>query len=141
MKETPKMDRISKSARSRVMSRVRAKNTAPERLVRSIAHRLGFRFRLYGRQLPGTPDLVFSSRCKVIFVHGCFWHQHACRLGQRLPATNREYWLPKLKRNKERDIRNVRLLRSKGWSVLIIWECQTKDLRSLSKKINRFLER
>lgn len=123
------------------MSRVRAQNTTPERAVRSAAHTQGYRFRLHVHGLPGRPDLVFRSRRKVIFVHGCFWHQHRCRLGRRLPASNREYWLPKLKRNKERDKRDGRRLRSKGWGVLVIWECQVKDSVRLAKKLRQFLGR
>lgn len=121
------------------MSRVRKTNTKPELLVRQIAHRLGYRFRLYRRDLPGTPDLTFPRLKKVIFVHGCFWHRHDCRLGGRLPTTRPEYWIPKLARNVERDrLAEVELCRL-GWNVLVIWECDTRDRLLLADRISAFL--
>ena len=123
------------------MSLVRAKNTKPEMAVRRLVHRLGFRYRLHVRKLPGCPDLVFTSRKKVIFVHGCFWHQHKCRMGDRMPKSNTELWRKKLEGNKARDTRNHRKLRHLGYQVLTIWECQITQARlgPLAKRIARFL--
>lgn len=109
--------------RSAMMSRIRSKDTKPEMLVRKALHRLGFRFRLHVRDLPGRPDIVLPKYKTIIQVKGCFWHGHTCRDG-RLPKTNREYWVPKLLRNKQRDISNERKLRRLGWSVRNLWECR-----------------
>ena len=123
------------------MAAIRSKDTAPELLVRRSAHRLGYRFRLHRRDLPGKPDLVFPRLRKAIFVHGCFWHQHAdCREG-RVPGTNRSYWGPKLARTVERDRLAVEALRSSGWDVLTIWECEMGDPSALSARLAQFLER
>lgn len=127
--------------RSENMARIRSRDTAPEFLVRRAAHALGFRFRLYRKDLPGVPDLVFPRFSAVIFVHGCFWHQHSdplCRAG-RSPKSNLDYWGPKLARNCARDAENISKLRGLGWKVLVIWECQTKDYESLQNRISRFL--
>lgn len=103
----------------------------PELLVRSIAHRLGFRFRLHAKDLPGKPDLVFRSKRKVIFVNGCFWHGHDCKEGRRVPKSNVDYWLSKITRNKERDVAARKQLEADGWDVLTIWECEKEpDIRS-----------
>lgn len=126
--------------RSWIMSRVRDKDTSPERRVRSIAHGLGYRYRLHRKDLPGKPDIVFPSRKKMIFVHGCFWHGHNCRRGCRIPKANAEYWIGKIRRNVERDALNQAKLASLGWDVLVIWECETKDSESLSNSIHRFVE-
>lgn len=131
-------DRYSPAKRSAIMSRVRAANTRPEIVVRRLVHGLGYRFRLHRRDLPGTPDLVLPKHRAVLFVHGCFWHQHACRLGQRQPASNRTYWEPKLARNVERDAEACRALERLGWRVLTIWECQIASL-DLADRIERFL--
>ena len=133
-------DPFSPTKRSWIMRQVQSRDTKPELLVRSLAHRLGYRFRLHQRTLPGAPDLVFSSRRKVIFVHGCFWHGHPCRRGARPPKTNAEYWFTKISRNKERDKRHRRQLRQLGWSVLILWECQLRDQKKLAARLSRFLE-
>lgn len=123
----------------RRMSRVRKTDTKPEMIVRQLVHGLGYRFRLHRHDLPGTPDLTFPSRRKVIFVHGCFWHRHNCRLGGRLPTTRLEYWLPKLSRNVDRD-RSVEIeLRRLGWSVLVIWECETRSLDLIRDQVLNFL--
>jgi len=124
------------------MGRIRSENTKPEMIVRKLAHGLGFRFRLHGKNLPGKPDLVFAGRRKVIFVHGCFWHQHNCKRGSRKPATRRDYWLAKLERNVVRDKAAVRRLRRMGWGVMIVWECQTRSagVDRLAGRIARFLE-
>jgi len=135
------IDLFPPAKRSWIMRQVRSMNTKPELLVRSLAHRLGYRFRLHRRELPGAPDLVFPSRRKVIFVHGCFWHGHPCRRGARLPKTNAEYWRNKITRNKERDKRHKRQLRQLDWSALVLWECQLRDQQKLAARLSRFLER
>ena len=123
------------------MRRIRSKDTKPELIVRSLAHRIGYRFRLHRKDLPGNPDLVFSSRRKVIFVHGCFWHQHPEKtcLDSRLPKSNKEYWHEKLARNIERDKTNVEHLSRLGYEVLTIWECETKDQDELKARLIEFL--
>jgi len=111
-------------------------------LVRRLVHGLGYRYRLHRRDLPGTPDLVFPALSKIIFIHGCFWHQHRCKRGRRIPATRQEYWVPKLARNVKRDRSSRRRLRRMGWDVLVVWECQTqaKRIDQLTEKIVAFLE-
>lgn len=132
-------DRISRANRSRIMSRIRGKDTKPEMRIRRLVHSLGYRFRLHRRDLPGTPDLVFPGRRKVIFVHGCFWHQHDCPRGS-CPSSNRRFWKAKLRKNVERDNENISSLTAAGWSVLVIWECETKSLTALTARITSFLE-
>lgn len=118
---------------------VRGKDTRPEMVVRRMAHRLGYRFRLHRRDLPGSPDLTFPARRAVIFVHGCFWHQHDCARGARQPSSNAGYWHPKLARNVERD-REARLdLERQGWRVLVIWECEMRNSDEMSRRITDFL--
>lgn len=125
--------------RRRTMSAIRGKNTKPELAIRSLLHRLGYRFRLHKQGLPGRPDLVFPSRRKVLFVHGCFWHGHAkCRFAN-VPKTRTEYWGPKLQANKDRDKRKQRQLRKLGWDTLTIWECQLRQLRHVEAKLVEFL--
>ena len=103
-------------------------------------HAMGYRYRLHRQDIPGKPDIAFRSRHKVIFVHGCFWHQHSgCRQG-RLPKSNADYWLPKLQRNMERDQIALGKLAASGWKVLVVWECETKDVLALANKVKRFLE-
>lgn len=135
-------DVLTQQQRQYCMSRIRGKDTAPEKEVRRVVHGLGYRFRLHSKSLPGRPDLVFAGRRKVIFVHGCFWHRHDCRLGQPVPATRRAFWQAKLLGNKVRDRRVQRQLRRMGWSVLVVWECQTKPNRRtwLVEKLMRFLQ-
>lgn len=135
------MDKLTPERRSENMRRIKSKNTKPEMTVRQLAHRLGYRFRLHRADLPGKPDMVFVSRKKVIFIHGCFWHQHNdpnCRDG-RAPRSKSEYWGPKLLRNVERDETAVAALRAKGWHVLILWECETANAAALAERIERFL--
>jgi DNA mismatch endonuclease (patch repair protein) len=120
------------------MSRIGGKDTAPEMAVRRLLHALGYRFRLHRRDLPGTPDLVFPSRRKVIFVNGCFWHAHGCRIGHP-PKSRPEFWLPKLERNRAKDKRDRQALRSLGWDVLTVWQCQTKSPDRLKTKLVSFL--
>ena len=123
------------------MRRIRSKGMKPEMIVRKLAHAMGYRYRLHAKDLPGKPDMVFPARRRVIFVHGCFWHQHAakgCKIA-RIPRSNREYWLPKLQRNVERDQAHCRALRRDGWGVMTVWECQTKDTAGLQRRLRRFL--
>jgi DNA mismatch endonuclease, patch repair protein len=120
------------------MSRVRSRDTKPELTVRRVVWSLGFRYRLHGK-LPGKPDLVFRARKKVIFVHGCFWHQHKSCHHYRMPRTNLQFWLPKLRENAKRDRSNQILLRKMGWTSLVIWECELKHKR-LAERIITFLE-
>ncbi len=126
--------------RSAIMRAVKSTNTKPELAVRRLVHALGYRFRLHRKELPGKPDLVFVSRCKAIFVHGCFWHGHSCKRGARVPRANRAYWIAKVSGNRERDLRHEKALRERGWSFLVVWECETSDSKRLSKKIVRFLQ-
>ena len=135
------MDILTPEQRSERMSRVRGRDTKPEMLVRRLTHGMGYRYRLHRLGLPGSPDLVFPSRMKVIFVHGCFWHQHldpGCKLA-RLPKSKLDFWGPKLETNRERDERNLVLLAELGWDVLVIWECQTKNREELQTRIGEFL--
>ena len=122
------------------MSRIRGKDTIPELLVRSLIHSLGYRYRLHDRSLPGTPDLVFPSRRKAIFVNGCFWHRHNCRFGRVMPKTRRSFWKKKLEGNRERDKRNRAELRRMDWCVFTVWECQLKREEWLIDRIVNFLE-
>ncbi len=134
------MDRISHQRRSDNMRRITNKNTQPEMTVRRATYSLGYRYRLHAADLPGTPDLVFRNRKKVIFVHGCFWHQHSkCGAG-RVPDSRQFYWLPKLARNVERDNDAIRGLRKLGWKTLVLWECQIGDQVRLRRKIEAFLD-
>ena len=122
------------------MRAIKGRNTTPEMVVRRLTHGLGYRYRLHGARLPGRPDLVFASRRKAIFVHGCFWHQHSCPRGERTPKTNRAYWRHKLRRNQDRDAENLNDLGRLGWETLVIWECETKDLDALTERIRLFLD-
>lgn len=131
------MDNLSKRDRSERMSRVRSKDTKPEMEVRRLVYRMGFRYRLHVSGLPGKPDLVFPRLGKIIFVHGCFWHQHpGCG---RQPKSKLSFWLKKLSQNRERDLRNQQELRRLGWKILILWECQLRRA-NLADRLRRFLE-
>jgi DNA mismatch endonuclease (patch repair protein) len=133
------MKSISAETRSKMMRSVRSKDTKPEMLIRTYLHRLGFRYRLHSKKLPGSPDLVFKSKKKVIFVHGCFWHQHMdCRHGHA-PKSRLDYWLPKLRHNIDRDRNAVEELDRMGWSSLIIWECELDNLREIGERAVEFL--
>lgn len=134
------VDTVDKATRSRIMARVRGKNTKPEMTVRRLIFSLGYRYRLHGKNLPGKPDLVFAGRHKVVFVHGCFWHRHkGCPLA-RLPKSRGEFWIPKLQANSERDQQNLKLLHEMGWETLTVWECELKDLDALADRIKCFLD-
>lgn len=122
------------------MARVRNRDTRPEMVVRRLAHRLGYRYRLHKAGLPGRPDLVFRSRRKIIFVHGCFWHGHAKCRRATVPKSNQDFWRDKLQRNADRDAAQIAALRAAGWDTLVIWECQTKDSAGLALKIRSFLD-
>lgn len=126
--------------RSANMRAIRSKGMKPELAVRSLVHRLGFRFRLHRADLPGKPDLVFGPRRKVIFVHGCFWHSHDCKVAHD-PKSNRGYWAPKLERNRKRDENNLAELATIGWEPLVVWECETRDGVALAKRLKAFLGR
>ena len=134
----PRFDPLTPVERSERMSRIRNADTKPEMIVRRIVHAMGYRYRLHSSDLPGHPDLVFRPRKKVIFVHGCFWHQHGCRQ-YRQPRTNRSFWMPKLQKNKKRDIMNQNKLRAMGWKFFIIWECELQDSEKLKNRICQFL--
>ena len=132
-------DNLAIHQRRYCMSRIRSVDTVPELFVRRLLHSLGFRYRLHARGLPGQPDLVFASRRKVIFVHGCFWHRHRCVRGKVMPKSNPHYWSKKLQLNRDRDSRNKNRLRREGWEVAIVWECQLADLDALKWRLVTFL--
>ena len=132
-------DTVSKEKRSSNMSKIRAKNTVPELAVRSVLHKMGYRFRLHVKDLPGKPDIVLKRHNKVVFVNGCFWHQHLNCRRATMPKSNLSYWKPKLQRNVERFEDAKKLLKSKGWNVYIIWECQTKNINSLSEILRKIM--
>lgn len=122
------------------MANIRGKNTKPEIVVRRLLHKMGYRFRLHRKDLPGTPDIVFPGRKALIFVHGCFWHQHkGCRFAV-LPVTRRSFWENKLSGNVSRDRRAVAALRRDGWRVSVVWECQTQRATVLENRLRRFLD-
>ena len=127
------------AVRRKTMQAVKAQDTTPELVVRKLLFSLGYRYRLHKKDLPGKPDIVFPGRRKVVFVHGCFWHGHQCKRGNRMPKTNREYWEPKLKRNKQRDKQHIKELRDKGWGVLVVWECEVKEREDLARRLTAFL--
>jgi len=124
-----------------MMASVGGKNTKPERVVRRYLHRLGFRFGLHAKRLPGRPDVVLPKYRTVVFVHGCFWHHHpGCRYAI-VPKTRREFWLEKFEKNAERDARNISDLKSEGWEVIVVWECQTRSVENLASGLEPLLER
>ena len=133
------MDSISTARRSENMSRIRSKDTKPEMVIRRMLHRMGYRYVLHKRDLPGVPDLVFPSRRKVILVHGCFWHHHKGCIDGRIPKSRLDYWGPKLLRNVERDLRNISKMRRRGWKVIKVWECDTTDAKGVIARLVRFL--
>lgn len=136
-------DIVSPAVRSRMMAGIRGKDTAPERVVRSLLHRAGFRFRLHPSRLPGRPDVVLPSRRIAVFVHGCFWHMHPkCRFA-KLPGTNRRFWKVKLAANRARDSRAEAELLQQGWRVLVVWECAIRggadNLNALSDQLSNWI--
>jgi DNA mismatch endonuclease (patch repair protein) len=133
------VDKLSTEQRSANMARIRSKDTHPELVLRSLIHGLGYRFRLHRKDLPGKPDIVFPGRRKIIFAHGCFWHQHpGCPEG-RVPGSRLEYWAPKLTKNQSRDAANQSHLKDEGWDLLVIWECELKDISAVKRKVRDFL--
>lgn len=125
--------------RSANMRAIRSKGMRPELAVRSLVHKMGYRYRLHKKDLPGRPDLVFPSRRKVIFVHGCFWHAHKHCKAAHLPKSNLEYWGPKLERNRTRDRENIEGLNADGWESMVVWECEVKTQDELEKRLLDFL--
>lgn len=132
-------DVLTPEQRRRCMSRIRGKDTGPEKCVRGILREMGLRYRLNVTGLPGKPDLVLRRLRKVVFVHGCFWHKHRCRLGRVQPATNAAFWERKREGNRQRDARTRRALRKQGWQVLTVWECETLNPDKLKRKLIAFL--
>lgn len=131
-------DRLSKARRSWNMSRITGKDTRPERIVRSLLHRMGFRFRLHAKGLPGRPDIVLPRHKTVVFVHGCFWHRHRRCKNCTTPTNNRQFWVKKLEGNAARDRVKERVLRRLGWRVIVVWECETGgDARRLAPRLAR----
>lgn len=133
------MDTRSPEQRRRIMQAVGSKNTGPEMTVRRVLHSMGYRYRLHRKGLPGRPDIVFPGRKKAVFVHGCFWHWHGCSKGQ-LPKSRQDYWEPKLRRNRERDLENLAELAALGWNTLTVWQCETREIDSLTERLARFME-
>jgi DNA mismatch endonuclease (patch repair protein) len=132
-------DVYSAEKRSSVMRRVKGRDTGPELIVRRALTRLGARYRLHRKDLPGQPDVVLPGRRLALFVHGCFWHGHDCARGAQVPKQNRDYWLAKVRRNRERDARNQAALEADGWRVETIWECELKDAAALEARLRRLL--
>lgn len=133
------MDHVNRKKRSLIMAAVHSEDTGPEMAVRRLVHRLGFRYRLHVRALPGKPDLVFPSRRKIVFVHGCFWHRHGRCQYATSPKTRKAFWLAKFTANVERDRRAKRELKRMGWAVLTVWQCELKKLERLTGRLNEFL--
>ena len=134
-------DTVTSKRRSEIMANIRSKGMRPEMLVRRLVHSMGYRYRIHRSDLPGKPDLAFPRQRKVIFVHGCFWHQHAnpgCKIA-RLPKSNPNYWLPKLARNTARDAQHQAALTALHWDALVVWECETEDGGKLKETLGHFL--
>lgn len=135
------LDRLSKDKRSWNMSRIRSRDTVPEMRVRSLLHSLGYRFRLCPKTLPGKPDIVLPKYRSVIFVHGCFWHQHKNCKKASLPKSNTDFWLKKFENTKRRDEMNIRALEQLGWNVIVVWECELNNMDKLKSRLESELER
>ena len=133
------MDHLTEGERSALMGRIRGKNTKPEMIVRRTAHRLGYRFRLHYKDIPGTPDLVFTRRRKVVFVHGCWWHRHQGCPKASSVRTRPEFWEAKFARNVVRDAKTEAALHAAGWEVLVVWECETKRADEVEALLVDFL--
>ena len=132
-------DVFSPEQRSRVMRQVKSQDTSTEMTIRRMVWRMGFRYRLHRKNLPGAPDLVFVGKRKIIFVHGCFWHGHDCARGDRIPKSNRDYWLTKIGKNRTRDRGYQTALQKAGWKVMIVWECELKNREAITEKLHFFL--
>jgi DNA mismatch endonuclease, patch repair protein len=133
------VDHVSPAKRSEIMRAVHTQNTGPEILVRKLLHRAGYRFRLHRKDLPGTPDIVFPTRHKVIFVHGCYWHGHTSCPKARLPESRVEYWAAKIAANRRRDRARMRQLRKTGWRAFVVWQCQLRRPEPLMRRLKGFL--
>lgn len=133
------VDNISKEERSAQMAKIHSKNTKPEKIVRSVLFRMGYRFRICPTGLPGKPDIVLKKHKSVIFVHGCFWHGHTGCKNARIPKSNIDFWIGKIQRNKERFIEVENDLRNLGWKILVVWECEIKNKELLQNKLKTFL--
>ena len=132
-------DTVDKKTRSRIMSSVQGKNTQPEKVVRSLLHRMGYRFSLHNKHLPGKPDICLRKYKTVIFVHGCFWHRHkGCRYATT-PSSNVSFWNEKFERNVSRDAQNRKDLKKLGWQIIIVWGCSIKSIEKLSKRFDQLL--
>lgn len=136
----PHMDKITPAKRSALMGRIRSRDTTPEIVVRSLLHRLGYRFRLHRKDLPGRPDIVLPRHGKIILVHGCFWHGHACPRASK-PKSNQEYWRQKINGNRVRDALTKNALAHRGWSVLELWECELRPSERLEERVQAFMRR
>lgn len=132
------MDIFSKTKRSEIMRSIKGKDTKPEKIVRSLLHSMGYRFRIHVKDLPGSPDIVLPKHKSVIFVHGCFWHGHNCKIA-KIPKTETPFWMNKFEKNKLRDEKNQSELRQRGWKVFVIWECETGDREALQEKISELI--
>ena len=133
------MDTITRQRRSLNMSRIRSSNTSPEMIVRRLVYKMGFRYRLHAKHLPGKPDLVFTRLRKIIDVRGCFWHQHKRCIDSHIPKSNSDYWRPKLARNVQRDRKNERQLKANGWRMLTLWECELFEVEEVQQRVSAFL--
>ena len=133
------MDSVGSEKRSWAMAQVKGRDTRPEKAVRSLLHGLGYRFRLQGKDLPGKPDIVLPKYRAVIFVHGCFWHRHPGCKRATMPVDNAEYWARKFERNTARDAKNQKALAEQDWRMLVVWECELKNLDALRANLDSFL--
>jgi DNA mismatch endonuclease (patch repair protein) len=134
------VDVLTPEQRQRNMAAIKGKNTKPEMVVRQLVYRLGYRYRLHRKDLPGKPDLFFPGRRKIIEIHGCYWHMHDCSYGRVMPKTNAEFWQTKRLSNVARDKRNMEKLVKQGFRILILWECEVKDITRLQERIRQFLD-
>lgn len=135
------MDKLAPERRSENMRQIRGKNTAPELAIRKLCREIGFTgYRIHRKDLPGKPDLAWVGRKLAIFVHGCFWHGHNCAEGIRKPKSNRNYWVPKIERNQQRDAENILALQGMSWKVFVVWECEINDKGLLAERLQRFLQ-
>ena len=132
-------DRITKTQRSQIMAAVKSKNTTPELAVRKAVRAIGIGYSIHSAKLPGCPNIVMPKRRQAIMVHGCWWHGHTCMHGARVPKSNTAYWTAKINGNKTRDRRMLRALRRLGWKVLVVWECQIREVEKLKVRLRRFL--
>jgi len=134
-------DVFSPAKRAQVMAQIKSRNTKPERMVRSLLHRMGYRFRLHRSDLPGKPDIVLPRYQAVVFVHGCFWHRHQDCKYAYTPKSRTEFWINKLELNRLRDQKNAEALRAQGWRVFVLWECELKSIEQVVQKLDSFLKR